>query len=843
MGLPRCSSEYLRRFEKVPLAWLLESKNNFYVGLSTLNVLIAIGHSRCLCIRSEVYGHELPYSAWAFLSALAIRFYDLSPETQLTLHNVRIVVSAILGCAYLARVDDHVYRHRSLGMVAVAWRGLLPYFGLRMPRCAWIAACITIAECVAASHTLSRYGEPGFERIAVSAICFSCLSLAWCHSNLSSWTQCYELQQSVTTEKKAVEGLLGMFCDATLWLAEDGCTVLKGSCRGDDLMGFGLEGTTLSACFPESEYARVRRAVDTEVMAGAPVRLLHSALQLKSSTMAIPADIYILDIRNASSGQLSASSSTLGYLLGFRVNRSSEPHCETSQCVTGSTAEAEAAEDRILAMIREAQARAGFSGKPPRSDCGDGFKERDTCIDDDTLSCSLTHAEVTTIAATTCNEKAQVEVLKDAASTESEEPPASDHAEATTIAATTQKQGETQIEVLKCVASTQTEEIPVHDRAGDTATAAATQKRETRVEVLKCMASTQTEEMLAHDRAGVTATAATTQNGETQINVCECGVSAKIEKLPAHDRAGAAAPAAATQDGETQINVCEGGVSTQTEEPPAHDRAGATATAATAQNDDIMAAVELPKGAISTKFGEPPTHDGARATTMAAMTQNGETWAEVSKDAASMQTGGPPASDPAEAAGIVSTTQEDEVQSEVSKAAAATQTEDRPAHDKTTQVEAGNSLLKGTCRRRRTIGLLHKARRCVVNFHSGNVWNPKFKTTPEDSVSALLMDAFAKLNPPGRGCCHLHMALATCVYTCHNLLAHPCTNINAVKAPWQCTVCFVLNEDDNGGEEGEPECVVCWTARTRVVKAPSPDGRSVGSDSGYSGAAEDARSS
>jgi hypothetical protein len=143
------------------------------------------------------------------------------------------------------------------------------------------------------------------------------------HEKDSSESMCQELaaeksgsealMTKLKAEKQALEALLGMICDASFWLADDGDTVVKSERRFDAVMGCNMLEQSLLSHFPSSEHERLKRAVCVEdVGEDSPVRLLTTVVHQGIS--AVKVDLLIVDRRHSSDLSIG-----LGYLVGLRL--------------------------------------------------------------------------------------------------------------------------------------------------------------------------------------------------------------------------------------------------------------------------------------------------------------------------------------------------------------------------------------------------------------------------------------------------------------------------------------------------------------------------------------------
>jgi hypothetical protein len=136
----------------------------------------------------------------------------------------------------------------------------------------------------------------------------------------SRWRRLYQTERELSVEKEALESLLGMMCDAGIWIAADCDTILRSHKQLDALIGTSMQGKRLAAYLDEPQRLQLALVGGT---AGT-----RSSAQLISSTLVggqgnpIRVELFIVDRRAAfaSHGDNMAESPTrLGFLIGLRL--------------------------------------------------------------------------------------------------------------------------------------------------------------------------------------------------------------------------------------------------------------------------------------------------------------------------------------------------------------------------------------------------------------------------------------------------------------------------------------------------------------------------------------------
>eukprot|EP00928_Gymnodinium_smaydae_P054247 TRINITY_DN3805_c0_g1_i11.p1 TRINITY_DN3805_c0_g1~~TRINITY_DN3805_c0_g1_i11.p1 ORF type:complete len:820 (-),score=125.04 TRINITY_DN3805_c0_g1_i11:362-2821(-) len=140
------------------------------------------------------------------------------------------------------------------------------------------------------------------------------------------WRTLYDSQQELAAEKQSFKCLLGMVCDAGIWLGADCNQVLRSDKRFDALMGETMTGQELGAHLGAHDRLRMKSAMEGR---GAPVLVLPMTL-LRARGTSLDVELFIVSQGQAFAScsemdteVMEAISSTskqkLGYLVGIRI--------------------------------------------------------------------------------------------------------------------------------------------------------------------------------------------------------------------------------------------------------------------------------------------------------------------------------------------------------------------------------------------------------------------------------------------------------------------------------------------------------------------------------------------
>ena len=124
---------------------------------------------------------------------------------------LRVLIVCFCCCTGLGvwngvHADDPVYRHRTMGMVAIVWRTLVPFFGLRLKPCAFCLVVGTINEVCAVNYVLTRYGDASdWVRIIIMVHLNSIAGFGWCYAVQTWRATLYKTLRQMEIEKEACQ--------------------------------------------------------------------------------------------------------------------------------------------------------------------------------------------------------------------------------------------------------------------------------------------------------------------------------------------------------------------------------------------------------------------------------------------------------------------------------------------------------------------------------------------------------------------------------------------------------------------------------------------------------------
>lgn len=87
----------------------------------------------------------------------------------------------------------------------------------------------------------------------------------------------------------------------------------------------------------------------------------------------------------------------------------------------------------------------------------------------------------------------------------------------------------------------------------------------------------------------------------------------------------------------------------------------------------------------------------------------------------------------------------------------------------------------------------------------------KFKPTAKDTMEQMILQVMVRMNPKGKGCCYVHIALATLHKVVSEMSARRCLEAVKPNSSWQCGHCKAVFSEDDGDDE---ECPVCGRERS-----------------------------
>jgi len=352
--------------KSAPQAWLMNLNR---LWLLNFFVLIMIGFSMGLVSLSGRAGTgftTLYVGLILAVGVVAVMVWrsSLSPMATEVLTVVALIgLSAGTGYAVLT-LEDHLMRQRSLALQLILWKPFPSLLGMRMLPATIFMVVSTANDAVVHWLTQLRFGDTISDGIYVHLIVWPILYLGSAglqQIRLRSW---HDVQLQLAAEKEAFASLLAMVCDAAVWVAADGDTVLSSDLRFDSVMGHAMQNAKLSKHVPDGEETRLQLAmVNTRQEGPSPVSTLPVTL-LRRAAKPVVVDVFIVDRRSAfvMPGQPEPMDRKRGFLLGLRVHQAVveglEPCWENDEAMPLSSL---AGADKFQAMVqRRSSGRTSF---------------------------------------------------------------------------------------------------------------------------------------------------------------------------------------------------------------------------------------------------------------------------------------------------------------------------------------------------------------------------------------------------------------------------------------------------------------------------------------------------
>ena len=327
------------KVSEAPIDWLLHTAATPFHVLSVIWVLRSAfyGFEVLFAIRHVYFGKAFHLifnltQGCAHIATLKILGNDhVAPCTKhLCVMLVFFCSALVIICSQSINADP-MYRHRTLGMIAMMWRVSVPFIGLRMRHSFVGISLATFVECLATWASLYMFegSNAPYVRITCTLLVYSAVSLAWCYLCCTMWGTFYQNERRLLVEKETLESILTMTCDATFWMGADGDTLLDRNNPLEAILGSDLKGTRLSDHMSPSESARLH-TLTTKPVDGSPVQVHLLPTSFLPKTMpAVNADLLIVDrtdtftvkthVEQESIEPQAGSSQRRGFFVGFRL--------------------------------------------------------------------------------------------------------------------------------------------------------------------------------------------------------------------------------------------------------------------------------------------------------------------------------------------------------------------------------------------------------------------------------------------------------------------------------------------------------------------------------------------
>merc|ERR1740129_396562 len=236
----------LCRVREAPAEWLVDVNRRptfmFIAVVTMLSLVVSVGSGMAAAAGYGVGINPL-YMGFAMSTAsvgasflFTFQKFALPPRTLEVATLVILCSFSSMGSYLTILIPDPAARNRVLALMAVAWQPLPALLGLRVLHCTIFFVWSTVGDC-ASWLVIAAYYEcipvRAYGALLIYHLGFLGAAV-WQQERLRSF---YDVQQQLMAEKESFEKLLAMVCDATLWLATDGDTVLRSDQRFDAIVG------------------------------------------------------------------------------------------------------------------------------------------------------------------------------------------------------------------------------------------------------------------------------------------------------------------------------------------------------------------------------------------------------------------------------------------------------------------------------------------------------------------------------------------------------------------------------------------------------------------------------
>jgi len=335
-----------KRSRDAPLDFVLRMNRSLIFG-----VLLAMMLFSCWTIAAGLAAGRPLFDAedcvirvlfWFFavVGCVGLRFFPLSPKaTELFQVFIFSVLTAVHDYDALFIEKDDFLRHRSMMLALVLWNFLLVLLSFRKVACFILILWHNAHFSASAWLIGQRYSTSITPRFYVTVFVVAALCYAISFQVQGRLALLFSAQCQLAAEKEAAESLLSMVCDAAIWIADDGDTVLRCDGRFDMLLGRNMRGMKLSDCMPDcpsfvEERERLRATFKKPLTSDpkTPVTLLQTKFQRAAGSdgsdaeaasnlqlAALSVDLFVVDRGATLVDATRKLHMQLRYLVGVRV--------------------------------------------------------------------------------------------------------------------------------------------------------------------------------------------------------------------------------------------------------------------------------------------------------------------------------------------------------------------------------------------------------------------------------------------------------------------------------------------------------------------------------------------
>uniref|UniRef100_A0A7S4WAD9 Protein kinase domain-containing protein n=1 Tax=Alexandrium monilatum TaxID=311494 RepID=A0A7S4WAD9_9DINO len=248
-------------------------------------------------------------------------------------------------------------------MAAQTWKTTPAVFGFSGTAAASLISWSLCLDIVIWEVVIRYWGLPSEVRVHFTSLLYSIgwFGVAW--MNAGRLCSIFDAQVALAAEKALMESIISMLCDATVWLSDDGNTIVRADQRLNLILGRNVEGQRVDSILPPCEQERLQGGVSQA--RAAPV-LLPSTLR-SSTGRIISVDMFIVNRDINAKGE---KDQTPAFLIGLKISR--EPGGEElPSSVLGKACESRLAEARLAV---EPQPEDGASSHPETTVTGHLFE-------------------------------------------------------------------------------------------------------------------------------------------------------------------------------------------------------------------------------------------------------------------------------------------------------------------------------------------------------------------------------------------------------------------------------------------------------------------------------------
>uniref|UniRef100_A0A7S4T6P1 Protein kinase domain-containing protein n=1 Tax=Alexandrium monilatum TaxID=311494 RepID=A0A7S4T6P1_9DINO len=299
------------------LQWVIDhNRNTFSTSLLIGSVtflfhsvsLIIYGKTRCATVMLMAFGgcaatqQFLSRSRAAPISALCVLG---------TFCFVDLVFSA---CALMEPADDMIYRTRTQAINTILSKFLPTVYGYPVAMI-WpllLFTCVVDSASLVSASWL--YGDPTSPRPFVTSVLYTMASAGFSWMTYSRVCSICEAHKALVAEKAMMEAIITMLCDATVWLSDQSCTIVRADQHFRMLIGRDMTGASLGDCLAEGELERLRECLER---AKAMPVLLPTTVQTNTGAR-LPVEMFIVGSRSVRDAWRSGDSVPT-FLIGVRT--------------------------------------------------------------------------------------------------------------------------------------------------------------------------------------------------------------------------------------------------------------------------------------------------------------------------------------------------------------------------------------------------------------------------------------------------------------------------------------------------------------------------------------------